>query len=182
MGHHFFPPPRPANPKGFFEASMLGHLCRRWYKEPWMIEQTGYQRRVQGLRAWADSRRMVDRMVGGKHPTLCLMVPELFEAWANCRFIAIDRPMEDSIKSLLSRPWKWPPECAEMILPMMIEKRDGDLKGVDPSLVLRISYSSLLDETEATVRQVCDFLDYEPTEEQLRQAISFVDPELQTVK
>ena len=184
MGNRFSPP-RPSNPKGFYEASHLKRLCIRSYKEPWLREQNSYQERVTALRVWGNARRdecQPDQIAGGKHPTLCMMVPELVESWGDVRFVVVERPVEESIASLLKRGWGWPAAAVRKVLPMMIAARERGLAAVDDDRIFRLRYHELLTDPVSVVDQLTAWLEIEPTPEQLTEAIDFIDPALRTVQ
>jgi len=182
MGARFESPQSP-NPKGFYEASQLAAICRAAYREPWMTEQLTREQRINRLRQWGNSRRVACgySLNGGKHPALCLMGAELQEAWGNVRWVAVDRPVAESIRSIRSLGWGWPAKAAESVLPRMADTRDEWLRSVDRSTVLRVDYHELIADPVRIVDDVIEFFELEPTEEQIRDAIAFVDPKLKTV-
>lgn len=178
-----FAPPKPSNPRGFFEASQLAQICRDSYREPRLEAGNTSAERVARLRAWGNARRdecQVGQLAGGKHPTLCLMVPEIAEAWGTVRWVAVERPVGESINSLLKRGWGWPPTVVREVLPRMIEVRDRDLERVPAGDVLRLRYRDLVSRPARTIDQVVDFLEIEPTAEQYAAAVQFVEPSLRT--
>ena len=182
MGRHFGKA-KPSNPKGFYEASMLAQICRRSYKEPWMKPQNQYEQRVSLLRMWANNRRKeLDNAInGGKHPTMCLMGPEIKEAWGNVKWISVERPAAEVIKSLEKRGWGWGPDAPSKVLPNMIDTRDRFLSTVDQEDVLRIKFADLVADSMTAIDQMIEFLDIQPDVEQIQKAIEFVDPSLKTV-
>jgi len=62
------------------------------------------------LREWIDARQREaawrGTIMGGKYPHLCLMIDLLLELEPESRFIHIDRPIEESIRSLVDRSAK----------------------------------------------------------------------------
>lgn len=183
MGRHF-EKAKPSNPKGFFEASQLAQICRRSYREPWMKQQNEFDQRVSLLRMWANNRRreMKDAVSGGKHPTMCLMGPELLAAWGNVRWISVERPAAEVVASLIKRGWGWGKDAPREVLPKMIDERDRFLSTVDQETVLRIKFADLVGDPIKQIDRMIEFLDIQPSEEQLRAAVEFVDPNLKTVQ
>lgn len=184
-----FRKPSKANPRGFFEAQALAKLCRQAYKEPWLKEQNTFADRVAALKAWAAMRRrqVGGRIFGGKHPTLCLMVPEMLEAWPDCRIIAVERAVEESEASLLSLGWGWPEEAVRTVLRRMIETRDAALATIeDQGRVLRLPYRDLIEKPELTISMLKNFcglnniggVKMKPTCSQNKAAMAFIEPKL----
>ncbi|GAB4133018.1 MAG: hypothetical protein Kow0040_14690 [Thermogutta sp.] len=165
------------NPKGTFEAVWLAKMCRRFFNEPEMIEQVPRPQRIAELRRWAEDRtRQVgqDRLIGAKHPTLCLMVEDMIEAWPDVRFIAVNRPVEESIKSALAGGWL---PTAERAIPMMIEARNQALERVC-SPVLWLEYHDLLKNSANAIERLIAFCGIDPTSQQIEAAVAFVDHDL----
>jgi hypothetical protein len=162
-------------PKGFFEAIRLGNFCRKSFRETQMIEQNTQFERVAWLRKWANGRRRHGSVIGAKHPTLCLMVPDMIEAWPKTVFVAVHRPVQESIDSLVRR--RWNRSVAERVVPMMIERRNEALRSCGRP-TLHVDYHEVLDDPGYWVRCIAEFLNISPTEEQIRLATEFVDPKL----
>ncbi|MBC7076980.1 MAG: sulfotransferase, partial [Synergistales bacterium] len=165
------------NPKGTFEAVWLAQMCRRFFKEPEMIEQVPRPQRIAELRRWAEERTRQlgpGKLIGAKHPTLCLMVEDMLEAWPDVRFIAVSRPAEEAIKSALAVGWL---PTAERVIPMMIETRNQSLKRVSAP-VLWLDYSDLLKNPADAIERLTAFCGIEPTSRQIEAAVAFVDPNL----
>lgn len=171
MGQRF-KPPGPANPSGFFEAQQLAQLCRRCCKEPKMILQGDVHYRRRALSKWAYHRRLKkQRLHGGKHPSLCMMIPEVMDAWKNVKFIRVVRPAEESIASLKRLKW-WPDGVAERVIPMMIATRDASLKDKD---VHTIEYHELTKSPPREIGRLLSFLGHESHPAQVEDATSFVE-------
>ena len=174
MGHQFLPPNK-NNPRGFFEAVALRSLCHRSYAEPRMTPKTNEERRVAGLRRWARWRH--GKIIGAKHPTLSMMVPDMVKAWPNLRVVAVERPVEESIQSIVARGW-WKRPMAESVLPKMIATRDSDLERLGVK-TLRLSYHNVITNPTSAVEQLIAFCEIKPTDAQRKAAIAFVKPDLQ---
>lgn len=178
----WFRRPRKANQKGFFEAERFGQICRRAYKEPWLTEQTSYRERVKAIRGWGIMSRSniaSTRLMGVKHPTLCIMIPEVLEAWGpETKIVSVVRPITSVMSSLIARGWGWPRQAVKRVLPAMVQARDEALEDVPAEQVLRIDYELLLAEPEAVVTNLVEFLGIYPTPNEIRAAVRFVDPKL----
>lgn len=171
-----FSPPRPDNPRGTYEAVVLAGMCREFFREPHMRECVPYTERVMRLRKWAADRSRVPgrEIIGAKHPTLCLMVPDIVEAWTNVRIIAVDRPIEESIASALAVGWL---PTAESVIPAMIQARDEALERVGVP-VLRVNYHDVLEKPRDICKQLIEFCGIRPQTIQVEAAVGFVDKRL----
>jgi len=170
-------------PRGTYEAQQLAAQCRKLHQEPHMTPLTDRAGRVTALRKWAIGRERTiaePAPIGAKHPSFCLMVPELLEAWPKVRFVVVERPLEESVASLRRLGWGWPPAIVEPTLRRMVETRDRDLQAVDPSRVLRIRYDELLADPAAVCQRLAEFAGVDPSADQLAAAVEFVDPKLRT--
>lgn len=177
LGRKFKQPTR-ANPTGFFEAQQLAQICRQAFKEPWLAQRLTPDQRIPRLRRWAEDRRAEPvRLCGGKHPTLCMMVPDLVTAWgANTRFIAVDRPIEEVRASLTRLGWGWCENSIHNVPPMMVVRRNMELEKLPSDQVLHLDFHELRKSTADQVERICKFLEHEPTTEQRQAAIDFVNP------
>jgi len=165
------------NPKGTFEAVWLARMCRRFFKEPEMIEQVPRPQRIAELRRWAEERtRQVGsgKLIGAKHPTLCLMVEDMVEAWPGLKIIAVDRPVEQIVASALAVGWL---PTAREVIPMMVTARDTALTRVNVP-VLRINYEDVVTNPRDTCSALIEFCSIAPSADQMEMAIQFVDKKL----
>lgn len=165
------------NPTGFFEDDLLGEVCRNIFKEPWLVREVGSEEAIPLLRWWASKRcREVPKdstYLGGKHPILCMLVPELIQAWDNPKFIVVDRTLEESKRSLQNAGWGWPVEAIDYVLPRMLSQRDQALQESDASH-LRVDFSDLRLNPELVVERILSFLELESSPNQRQAAIEFV--------
>ena len=172
--------PCPRNPKGYFEDAVLSELCQKAFREPEMrrdAEAVPDREIVRRLRAWADDRLASvppAPMIGAKHPTLCLMIPFVLEAWGErARLVAVDRD-----PSLSARSWRIRTPEASAAVAHMRNQRDRALDSIEH---LRVSYDRLIDEPRAEVDRLCRWLGLAPSPEAVDRAVSFVDPSLRRV-
>jgi hypothetical protein len=173
------------NERGTYEAARLADFCRRAYQEPRMIRLLDHDTIVAGLRDWALGRLAAvpePAPIGAKHPSLCLMIAEILEAWPQARFVAVQRSVDASVRSMLRvGNWGWPRDQIEPTLRLLAETRDRMLASIDPGRVLRIAYHDLIDDPPAAAQRLADFAGVVPTPEQLAAAVAFVDPQMRTI-
>lgn len=172
-------PTRPrSNPRGTFEDRALAKLCRRAFREPGLVQQLPSAQRIRRFRRWADHRE--GRLIGAKHPTLCLCVPQLVAAWPAVRFVAVDRPPQESVASMARAMWRWSTDQAAAGTRRLIETREKDL-AASGRPVHRVAYHDLLTDPAAAVAALIAALDLQPTEEQRHAAIASINPAFRTV-
>ena len=178
MGKQFLPTKLSAGPKGTFEAVWLHRTCQNIIPEPAFEfnPQIGPRRRVQALRQWAVSRSD-EAIVGAKDPKLCFLVPEILEAWPNCKIIAVDRTLAASAASLSKLGWfgQW---HAETLIAHMVAMRDETLARVHENQVFFVNFDDFLTAPETHLESLAEFAGIEPLPEQTQQALAFIDPEL----
>ena len=189
MGHKFFGGNVDATPKGCFEAKRLFDVCNACYPEPQFTEGQPFARRVQLLRGWLAGRANEDGPIGAKHPKLCLLIPEMLEAWPGCKFVVVHRPIEESAKSLARFGWftgKWKPGD---LIRMLVEIRDrniekmGGLQTSGPNQegnerVFHLDFSGFLRDTRFALEHLAKFAGIEPIPAQYDAALGIVDPNL----
>jgi hypothetical protein len=178
MGNQFFQGGQAASPKGCFEAKALYDLCLACYPEPKFNEGKPYTARVQLLRQWLNGRGNGGAVIGAKHPKLCLMIPEMLEAWPECRFVAVDRPIEKSIDSLRKLRWWQPPQTAEGLTTRLADTRNRDLAKVPAERVLRLDFDRFMAAPREHLEALATFAEIEPTPEQYDKAIAHLDKTL----
>lgn len=75
------------------EDGQLRDACNEIFSQPLYVRKEGRSRCVQRLRRWAVSRSYMLRnsagYVGSYHPALCLLGPEILEAWPDPRFLVV---------------------------------------------------------------------------------------------
>lgn len=149
------------------EDKALMALCEEEMPFPSFKTNTTYDMRVIKLKNWLETRIGDGGMVGGKYPTLCVMLPELKEAAAllnvNLKIIHITRPLEESIKSLTTRSAKAPnqrfqasaEECELLQTYLWIKKQ----KFMRDNPHLTINADDLLENTEDVVGRIVKYID-----------------------
>lgn len=124
---------------GGFEARGLAKICERAYPFPATEPAIDPAVTKRQLRAWLDHRMREaahrGTVAGGKYPHLCFLVDMLLELEPESRFIDIDRPLDESIRSLTDRSAKargWlratPEQCEKLQRALDAAKRAGVAK------------------------------------------------------
>jgi hypothetical protein len=163
---------------------MLYDLCMRAYGEPNFKERNAYRERVRDLRQWVAGRWSHGTIIGAKHPKFCFMVPEIVEAWPTAKLVVVDRPVVESVVSLVKAGW-WKAgipdtgtQWSEALLRRMLAKRDADLQAVPPEKVLRLNYLDVVANREAAIEQLIAFTGLAPSSEQRTEALAHIDQSL----
>jgi hypothetical protein len=178
MGHQFIQGNERHTPKGNFEAKMLFDLCNTCYPEPKFEPGCDCAARVQLLKKWAAGRWGDGAVIGAKHPKLCLMVPEMLEAWPGCRFVVVTRPIEKSIASLDKLGW-WKAGIAPAdLIHRLVDTRDQCLSVVDSERRCTIDYDAFLQFPAQHLDIIAKWAGIEPTPEQITKAVAQVDKAL----
>jgi len=166
------------NPKGYFEARGLRKIQVKSFYEIWDDRRkNSYEDRVRMLRKWAESRWSRDgKIVGGKNPHMCIMVPEMNDAWANWKAVATVRPAIESAKSMKRLP-KVSIEDKERGIQKAIDQRDADLARLKVP-TLYVPYKKIVSDPKGWVLKIIDFLEINPSTRRLQAAINHVDEKL----
>lgn len=176
MGSHFESPDK-TNRRGNFEAMELARLCRQMFEEPWLTENVAYETRIKLLAIWASghcrANSAAHRVVGGKHPILSLMGPELTEAWQSPAIISVERDEAAIVNSLVKRQWGWPLDACLSVTKQLIASREHFLQSTKLP-VIRVQYEALVSDHQRGLDQLCQFLNLSPTQEEFTKAVEFL--------
>lgn len=157
------------------EAMALPSTCMR------VPEEHLYQRLSPFIREKIREAQAKQTIAGGKHPLLCRSGETLMRICGDdLRVVHIDRPLQDSINSLIRREGaNTDPEKLEAHQRWL---HDGKYDFVSrASHVLTVQYYDLLSDPEKEVQRVCEFLEINPDTHQVSKAIRYVKPEYQHV-
>lgn len=169
------------------EAVGLANLCE-WAARFPSVGLTHPRIAVEDrLRKWVHRRVAAGKRggfpVGGKYPHLCAMGSELQSICGDqLKVIHCVRPLEDSIESLRRRSRKargWlaaSDEQCELVQRWLWEEKAKFIETLPPHRVLNVEYERVLSRPKEVVDEIVAFAGLQPTEEQVRQAVSHVQP------
>jgi len=184
---------------GGFEARGLATICEQAYPFPSTEPKADPAVTKRLLRQWLRARMREaghrGTTAGGKYPHLCFMMDMLLELAPDSRFINIDRPIDESIRSLTDRSAKakgWlrasPERCEALQRALDAAKRAGleriaalaeTARGAGnpgPS-VLTIHYHDLLANPTPEIDRIIEYLGLAVRPEQRQAAITLVEPQ-----
>lgn len=169
---------------GGFEAHGLAMICEQAYPFPSIERAVPIETTRRRLREWIDARQREaawrGTMMGGKYPHLCFMIDLLLDLEPESRFIHIDRPIEDSIRSLVDRSAKargWlraTPEQCERLQRALWEAKVNGLARVASGSAHTVAYTDLLAAPAQVVDRTAGFLGLRTGEHQRNRAASLV--------
>jgi hypothetical protein len=176
MGREFQKPDS-GNPTGYYEALGLKRFLEGTFRGPELHQARASGSIVRWLRKWVSGRTTDEEVVGAKHLHLCLIVPELVEAAPVVKIITLDRPISSITASLQRMNW-WIAQRKSGVMPIkLIEKRDTDLRRLNPP-TLRLAFDDVLASPSEAVDSIISFVGITPTSAQRTNAIQFIDPKL----
>lgn len=166
---------------GGFEAVGLAQICEDTMPFPGVEYKRTTCKLKSRLSNWINQRAKEaaarGTIAGGKYPHLCEFAKYVDNiAQDQLRVIAIDRPIEESVASLIAREPNKDPLKLETLQRFLHDAKERFLKTYRGPL-LRVSYHELLADPKAQVMRISDFLDLVPTADQLESAINHVKPE-----
>ncbi|MCL2623007.1 MAG: hypothetical protein FWD31_05000 [Planctomycetaceae bacterium] len=160
-----------------FEDFRLQELCRQCYTEPWLEEHLTCEDRVNHLRHWAgrqcQPQRRPVKVLCGYHPILSLMGAELREAWNEPKFILLERPDEECWQVMQRMPWCWHPQSVKYAFGRLRRARETFLK-TSPCEILPLTYQQIMEQSDASVVRICEFLNHRPGSEQYHHAVRWI--------
>lgn len=162
-----------------FEEQGLTELCSRIFEEPWMAQQLHPPLRTQLLGIWAaarfDHQMHPAGLVGAKHPLLCLLGPDIAQAWHNPYVVAVASESPPTIGRHAHRARRWPVDALATATHQLILSRDMFLAGYDgPQLV--VDSRQLQRDPFAVVGQLASFLSIDFDTAKVQQAVSQLFP------
>ena len=172
------------------EAVGLMQLCEKAMRFPKTDPTIRDEELINQLKNWIVPRKAEanrDKTIaGGKYPHLCRFAEHLYQAiGTSLRIIAVDRPIDASIKSLQDRsskhPGKWfaaDDEPCEQLQRSLLEHREAFLLAHPEVPVHRIDFAKLTNDPVQTILGLIEFLGIDPTAEEVEAAINHVNPEL----
>lgn len=134
------------------------------------------------LKAWINDRRreagQQQTIAAGKYPQLCRMGNQLRNICGDrLRVIAIDRPIEESIESMVRRLKGRHDENDIAAHQRFLDQgKEQTINNLNPDQVLRVAYDDLLKNPRHELERVCQFLNWEPLEGRMEKAVAYVQP------
>lgn len=172
------------------EAVGLTKLCEKAMPFPTVDPKIPDKQLTQQLKSWVVARKTEanrDRTVaGGKYPHLCRFAEHLYAGLGkSLRIIAVDRPIEASIRSLQDRSRKHEGQwfsaddaACERLQRSLLEYRERFIDTHPSVPVHRIEFARLTEDPAGTIARLVDFLGIQPTDEEIQSAIAHVNPTL----
>lgn len=157
---------------GGHEAAELARICEAAMRfpganlRPYGLESK-LRRFIESLR-----RRARGKPVALKYPHLCVMGDALEKAAQGAlRVVSIDRPLDESIRSLVHRSGKRHDYAKLAAVQRMLHAEREKFLRRTSAPVLHVEYDRLIGETEAVVAELAAFIGVAPTAE----AVAYVD-------
>lgn len=162
-----------------YEARQLAAWCRKAYKEPTLQETSTYEERVAYLREWKRSRQRAvgpGVICGAKHPLLCLMIPELIEAWGeDTKFVFVMRDTKDVMASFERvKFWGWGPAKVKAAVERLLLDRT---KLTRAKRVLGVDFEKLRSDSvyrDHMVEAIDEFLGTDAAPDQIQEALESI--------
>ena len=171
---------------GGFESHGLAMICEQAFPFPSTKRAVPIEVTRERLRGWIDARQREaahrGTIMGGKYPHLCFMIDLLLDLEPESRFIHIDRPIEESIRSLIDRSAKargWlraTPEQCERLQQALWHAKTKALAKVPSDRLLTVRYHDLLVAPDGEVERITEFLDLNVRSAQRDSAVDLVRP------
>lgn len=169
-----------------FEAVGLANLCERAIKFPEAKLKMKRGGIYHALKAFINQKRReaanMETLAAGKYPHLCRMGNQLLNICGNnLRVIFIDRPIEDSIRSLQRRCPDKDAEAIDLHQRWLDAGKEFIRGELDDTLQLSVAYYDLLENPEKEIQRMVDFLKIQPSKEAFKRAVEYVQPSEQHV-
>ncbi len=170
MGNLFFPTSDWRTLCSYESLSLRSLLCH-YYSQETLQPIRSLQGLEADLRHWYNCRQQEakDRPIGGKHPLLCLCIPQLVKAWSVQKCLVVRRPLADIESSIKRRRWPFLKSTHPRQLFRLI---DQHLTGHD---YLELEYNQLRADPGPLIEAMIDYLGLEVKPSQMDQAIAFVN-------
>lgn len=136
------------------------------------------------LRQWITGRKkeahQKKTLAAGKYPQLCRMGNQLRNVCgSHLRVLVADRPLEESIQSLIRRCPDQDPQQLEEHQRWLFEGREELIQNLEDHQVHRVNYADLLADPEGQVRDIAQWLDlnFQDLDERIQKAVDTVNPD-----
>jgi len=184
LGNQFIQGPPNNRKTGSFEAVGLAKLAE------WAIPLWSTDLAVKKGQLWSKLKAFINEKrrealkkrttAGGKYPQLCRMGPQLQNIVGDKLFVIdVDRPLEDSVKSLHARfKGREPIEKVRRHQQWLLDGKRELMDAIPEERKLVVNYRETIDNPEDTVQRLVDFLGLNPGDLRIKKAIELVRPEL----
>lgn len=173
------------NNGGGGEAQRLAQICEQAATFPSTTMKISPELLEKKLGDWIKERiskaKVQNTIAGGKYPHLCAMGNQLMNILGGkLRIIHCDRPLEESIDSLKRRSKKskgWlniSDDNAEKVQNWLWKNKNEFLNKMDQKYILNLKYKDILEDTDNQISRIVQFLEINPTEQQIQNAIDHV--------
>lgn len=138
------------------EESLLTNEIKRWWDEPRMVESVPKEERRHYIKLWTEYQQSrfaqysLDA-IGFKHPLTILSLEDFQAVWPDVKIIWSWRDLDKSIERLEVRQWFNEPKRMQLRLWDELKKLDG----IDH---LKVSYDDHVENKEATIKLLKDYL------------------------
>jgi hypothetical protein len=172
------------------EAVGLAQLCEKAMRFPATDPSIPGEKLTEQLKSWIVTRKAEatrdQTVAGGKYPHLCRFAEHLYAALGpSLRIVAVDRPIEASIRSLQNRSAKhrgqWfaaDDEACERLQRSLLKHREQFIAAHPEVPVHRIDFAELTHDPVAVIGRLVQFLEIDPDADELASAIAHVNPQL----
>ena len=161
LGSQFVTRPR-LQPDGTFEAIRLSGICERLFDPETLQPKTDFSNRVAHLRLWGGDRSALLRdsepCFAGYHPMLCLLGPELLQAWKDVRFVVVQRDIDEIWTALASSGWGRSKSETIGQIEKLFHARSRFLDSHDVNQIV-VRFDQLIDDRDGTLDRVASFLE-----------------------
>lgn len=163
-----------------FEAAKLARICEQAIPFPQCSIKQPLDIVTAELRSWVRANQTVAAKAGtiaaGKYPMLCRLGPQLRAAIDGpFKVIHIDRPLEESIRSLQRRSPRRSPELLAEHQQWLWDGKQEFLASLTSEHVLTVTYDDLLSDPASVARSMSEFSGIRPSAEQFAKAVASVD-------
>lgn len=169
-----------------FEAQGLMQICERAIPFPATSVVQSPEALDRAMQRWIIARQAeaakTNRLAAGKYPMLCRLGDSLRRVCGEGLLVVnCDRPMEESIASLIRREPRRDPKTLREHQEWLLSGKTDLLASIPPERRITASYANLLRDPAVEIARLTAFLKMSPAAEQVQKACAYVKPEMQHV-
>lgn len=160
------------------EDSELAKICESIFMTPAISTNMTKTQIINRLNGWITSHRnkakQLELIAGCKYPTLCSMSEYFKEIIENkyLRIVHCNRPLEDSINSMIKRGYD--PDIVTTHQKWLYENKIQFLSRISEKQIITINFNEMISNPNKTVYNLINFLEIDPSDEQIYSAINHV--------